>query len=132
LPDSSQPAIETPLILLAEDNDMNVATVSSYLTALGYRLIYAKNGQTAVELAQTQMLDLILMDIQMPDMDGLEAMQLIRSDARCANIPIVALTALAMPGDRERCLAAGANHYLSKPFKMKALKGLIQQLLQSA
>ncbi len=132
LPDSSQPAVETPLILLAEDNDMNVATVSSYLTALGYRLIYAKNGQTAVELAQTQMPDLILMDIQMPDMDGLEAMQLIRSDARCANIPIVALTALAMPGDRERCLAAGANHYLSKPFKMKALKGLIQQLLQSA
>ncbi len=132
LPDSSQLAVETPLILLAEDNDMNVATVSSYLTALGYRLIYAKNGQTAVELAQTQIPDLILMDIQMPDMDGLEAMQLIRSDARCANIPIVALTALAMPGDRERCLAAGANHYLSKPFKMKALKGLIQQLLQSA
>ncbi|MEA5452446.1 PAS domain-containing protein [Leptolyngbya sp. CCNP1308] len=131
-PNSSQPAIEMPLILLAEDNDMNVATVSSYLTALGYRLLYAKNGRAAVELAQTQAPDLILMDIQMPDMDGLQAMQLVRSDARCANIPIVALTALVMPGDRERCLAAGASHYLSKPFKMKALKGLIQQLLQLA
>ncbi|WP_017302125.1 PAS domain-containing protein [Nodosilinea nodulosa] len=130
LPTSANPAVEPPLILLAEDNEMNVATVSSYLTALGYRLIYAENGQTAVELAQTQAPDLILMDIQMPGMDGLEAMQLIRSDARCASIPIVALTALAMPGDRERCLAAGANHYLSKPFKMKALRNLIQQILQ--
>ena len=129
-PDSASLTGEAPLILLAEDNDMNVATVSNYLTALGYRLIYAKNGEVAVELAQTQSPRLILMDIQMPDMDGLEAMQLIRSDARCAHIPIVALTALAMPGDRERCLAAGANHYLSKPFKMKALKELIQQLLQ--
>jgi CheY-like chemotaxis protein len=125
--DSASSGVESPLILLAEDNEMNVATVSSYLTALGYRLIYAKDGQAAVELAQTQTPDLILMDIQMPGMDGLEAMQLIRSDARCANIPIVALTALVMPGDRERCLAAGASHYLSKPFKMKALKGLIQQ-----
>ncbi|MBE9112256.1 response regulator [Nodosilinea sp. LEGE 07298] len=125
--DSASSVVESPLILLAEDNEMNVATVSSYLTALGYRLIYAKDGQAAVELAQTQTPDLILMDIQMPGMDGLEAMQLIRSDARCANIPIVALTALVMPGDRERCLAAGASHYLSKPFKMKALKGLIQQ-----
>ncbi|WOD39825.1 PAS domain-containing protein [Nodosilinea sp. E11] len=130
-PDSANSAVEPPLILLAEDNDMNIATVSSYLTALGYRLVYAKNGQVAVELAQTQTPDLILMDIQMPGMDGLEAMQLIRSDTRCAHIPIVALTALAMPGDRERCLAAGANDYLSKPFKMKVLKGLIQQLLQS-
>ncbi|MFQ4138201.1 PAS domain-containing protein [Nodosilinea sp. PGN35] len=131
-PAVTQPAIETSLILLAEDNDMNVATVSSYLTALGYHLIYAKNGQVAVELAQTQSPDLILMDIQMPDMDGLEAMQLIRTDERCTHIPIVALTALAMPGDRERCLAAGASHYLAKPFKMKELKGLIQQLLPSA
>ncbi|MGG6241879.1 PAS domain-containing protein [Nodosilinea sp. AN01ver1] len=131
-PDSANSADEMPLILLAEDNDMNIATVSSYLTALGYRLIYAKNGQAAVEVAQTQAPDLILMDIQMPGMDGLEAMQLIRSDARCATIPIVALTALVMPGDRERCLAAGANHYLSKPFKMKELKVLIQQLLKLA
>ncbi len=131
-PDSANSAAESPLILLAEDNEMNVATVSSYLTALGYGLIYAKDGQAAVDLAQTQTPDLILMDIQMPGMDGLEAIQLIRSNARCANIPIVALTALAMPGDRERCLAAGASDYLSKPFKMKALKGLIQQLLQAA
>ncbi|MBE9159969.1 response regulator [Nodosilinea sp. LEGE 06152] len=108
---------------------MNVATISSFLTASGYRLIYAKSGQEAVELTQTQAPDLILMDIQMPGMDGLQAMQLIRSDARFATLPIIALTALAMPGDRERCLEAGANQYLPKPVKMKELKALIQQLL---
>ncbi|WP_228038429.1 PAS domain-containing protein [Nodosilinea sp. LEGE 06152] len=129
LPDPTHQAVDRPLILLAEDNDMNVATISSFLTASGYRLIYAKSGQEAVELTQTQAPDLILMDIQMPGMDGLQAMQLIRSDARFATLPIIALTALAMPGDRERCLEAGANQYLPKPVKMKELKALIQQLL---
>jgi CheY-like chemotaxis protein len=121
--------VESPLILLAEDNAMNVATVSSFLMASGYRLIYAQDGQAALELIQTQTPDLILMDIQMPGMDGLEAMGRIRSDARFKDLPIIALTALAMPGDRERCLEAGASRYLTKPVKMRELKGLIQQLL---
>ncbi|PSR17988.1 hypothetical protein C8255_09700 [filamentous cyanobacterium CCP3] len=129
LPDPNHQEVDRPLILLAEDNDMNVATISSFLTASGYRLIYAKNGQEAVELTQTQAPDLILMDIQMPGMDGLQAMQLIRSDARFATLPIIALTALAMPGDRDRCLEAGADQYLPKPVKMKELKALIQRLL---
>ncbi|MGG6240523.1 PAS domain-containing protein [Nodosilinea sp. AN01ver1] len=129
LPDLVHQPVDRPLILLAEDNDMNVATISSFLTASGYRLIYAKNGQEAVELTQTQAPDLILMDIQMPGMDGLQAMQLIRSEARFATLPIIALTALAMPGDRDRCLKAGANQYLPKPVKMKELKALIQRLL---
>ena len=89
----------------------------------------AKSGRDAISAAQRQNPDLILMDIQMPGMDGLEAMQQIRLNATLADIPIIALTALAMPGDRERCLAAGADEYLSKPVKLKQLATNIQQLL---
>ncbi len=117
------------LILLAEDNEANVSTVSSYLRAKGYRLLLAKNGQEAVALAQSEAPELILMDIQMPGIDGIEAMQQIRRNPNLANLPIIALTALAMEGDRERCLAAGANDYLSKPVKLKQLALTIQQLL---
>lgn len=117
------------LILLAEDNEANVSTVSSYLRAKGYRLLLAKNGQQAVALAQSEAPELILMDIQMPGIDGIEAMQQIRRNPNLANLPIIALTALAMEGDRERCLAAGANDYLSKPVKLKQLALTIQQLL---
>ncbi|BAY31295.1 multi-sensor hybrid histidine kinase [Nostoc carneum NIES-2107] len=120
-----------PLILLAEDNEANISTVSSYLKAKGYRILLANNGKEAIELATTQHPDLILMDIQMPLMDGLEAIKLIRLDPNLVNIPIVALTALAMSGDRDRCIAAGANDYLSKPIKLKQLATTIQQLLST-
>ncbi|WP_434684411.1 PAS domain S-box protein [Pseudanabaena minima] len=116
-----------PLILLAEDNEANIMTISSYLQAKGYRVILAKNGRQAVNLVQSEQPDLILMDIQMPEMDGLEAIKYIRNDK--FNIPIIALTALAMTGDREKCLAAGANDYLSKPIKLKQLATIIQQFL---
>ncbi|AFZ02617.1 GAF domain-containing protein [Calothrix sp. PCC 6303] len=118
----------TPLILLAEDNEANISTVSSYLKAKGYRIVLAQNGQEAIDVAKTHHPDLILMDIQMPGMDGLEAMRQIRLDPNLAEIPIVALTALAMTGDRDRCLTAGANDYLSKPIKLKQLANTIQQL----
>ncbi|MDJ0702385.1 MAG: response regulator [Leptolyngbyaceae cyanobacterium MO_188.B28] len=118
-----------PLILLAEDNEVNIRTISSYLSAKGYRLLLSNNGQDAIKLAQSEAPDLILMDIQMPHMDGLEAMQRIRHDPNLIDVPIIALTALAMNGDRERCLAAGANDYLSKPVKLKQLANVIQQLL---
>ena len=118
-----------PLILLAEDNDAKVRTVTSYLSAKGYRMLLAKTGQEAITLAQSEHPDLILMDIQMPGIDGLEAIRQIRGDLIIAEVPIIALTALAMSGDRERCLVAGANEYLSKPVKLKHLAILIQQLL---
>ncbi len=122
----------SPLVLLAEDNEANILTISSYLEAKGYRLILANNGQEAIALAQSQHPDLILMDIQMPGMDGLEAIQHIRHDPNLVDIPIIALTALAMQGDRDRCLAAGANDYLSKPIKLKQLTTTIQHLLAAA
>ncbi|MBV6623362.1 MAG: GAF domain-containing protein [Rivularia sp. (in: Bacteria)] len=117
------------LILLVEDNEANIITISGYLRAKGYRLLLAKNGQEAIALAHSEAPQLILMDIQMPGMDGIEAMQQIRSNPNLEKIPIIALTALAMKGDRERCLAAGANDYLSKPVKLKQLAINIQQLL---
>ncbi|WP_242038102.1 PAS domain S-box protein [Tolypothrix sp. FACHB-123] len=119
----------TPLILLAEDNQANIDTMSGYLESRGYRLLLAKNGQQAIDFAQSQRPNLIVMDIQMPVMDGLEAMRRIREQPELLHVPIIALTALAMSGDRELCLAAGANEYLTKPVKLKQLAIAIQQLL---
>ncbi len=120
----------SPLILIAEDNEANIGTFSSYLNAKGYRLIIARDGREAVEITKSHQPELILMDIQMPVMDGLEAIRQIRLDSSLAEIPIIALTALAMTGDREKCLEAGANDYLTKPVKLKQLVKIIQQLLK--
>ncbi|MEM9907259.1 MAG: ATP-binding protein, partial [Cyanobacteria bacterium P01_D01_bin.44] len=128
-PGQSDP-VGTPLVLLAEDNEANISTLSSYLSAKGYRLLVAKNGQTAITLARSEVPNLILMDIQMPEINGLEAIRRIRRDPNLGEVPIIALTALAMPGDRERCQAAGADDYLSKPFKLSQLTWVMQQLLE--
>jgi signal transduction histidine kinase len=120
---------EPPLILIAEDNELNINTIASYLTAKGYRPIIAQDGRAAIDLAQANHPDLILMDIQMPGMDGLEAITLMRQDARLADTPIIAITALAMDGDRERTIAAGANDYMTKPVRLKELNLKIQELL---
>ncbi|OKH36748.1 hypothetical protein FACHB389_10850 [Nostoc calcicola FACHB-389] len=125
----SSPTVEFPVILLVEDNQANIDTMSGYLESRGYRLILANNGQQAIELTATQHPNLIVMDIQMPEMDGLEAIRRIRGDRQFAHVPIIALTALAMPGDRETCLAGGANEYLTKPIKLKQLAVTIEQLL---
>jgi CheY-like chemotaxis protein/nitrogen-specific signal transduction histidine kinase len=122
-------SLGSPLVLLAEDNEANLSTMSSYLRAKGYRLLIAKTGLQAIDQARTHQPDIILLDVQMPEMDGLEAMQHIRKDAELAKIPIIALTALAMKGDRDRCLKAGANHYLSKPVRLKELADQMQRLL---
>ncbi|MEB3190605.1 MAG: PAS domain S-box protein [Snowella sp.] len=127
----SPPTLRSSLILLVEDNQASASTMVNYLEAKGYRLILAENGEAAIALAQSEKPDLILMDIQMPGMDGLEAIKQIRLNANLAQIPIIALTALAMPGDRDRCLKAGANEYVSKPVRLKQLTSLIQDLLHS-
>ena len=121
--------ITPPLILLAEDNESNVRTVGDYLQTKGCRLIVARNGREAIERAREYQPDLIFMDIQMPELDGLEATRQIRLLTGLAKIPIIALTAVAMPGDRERCLAAGASDYLSKPISRKILTATIETSL---
>ncbi|MFM2061516.1 MAG: hypothetical protein RLZZ507_1186 [Cyanobacteriota bacterium] len=125
----SPPNKQSPVILIAEDNEANIDTISNYLESRGYRLLVAQNGQEAIKLAKTHAPDLILMDIQMPHMDGLEATRLIRADQDLANIPIIALTGLAMPSDQEKCLQAGANEYLTKPVRLKQLTEIIHNLL---
>ncbi|MDX2212310.1 MAG: response regulator [Oculatellaceae cyanobacterium bins.114] len=122
---------DRPIILLAEDNQGNIDTLSSYLEVHDYQMLIARNGQEAIDLTQMHCPDLILMDIQMPGVDGLTAIQTIRQDLHLANIPIIALTALAMEGDRDRCLKAGANDYLAKPVKLKQLVATIRHLLDA-
>ncbi len=121
-----------PCILLADDNESTVQFVRDYLEYHGYRVVVARNGSEAVACTYETHPALILMDIQMPDMDGLEAMRRIRSEGAFAETPIVALTALAMPGDKERCLEAGANAYMSKPVRVRQLLDMIETLLGEA
>jgi PAS domain S-box-containing protein len=119
-------------ILLAEDNETSLATLTEYLEVKGYRILAARTGMEAIAQAYTAHPALILMDIQMPGMDGLEAIQRIRAKEDMPYIPIIALTALAMPGDRERCLAVGADEYLSKPISLKELAATINDQLHKA
>lgn len=116
-------------VLLAEDTETNIMVVGDYLESLGYALTIAVNGREALEKAKETQPDIILMDIQMPVMDGLEATRQLRADPRFADVPIIALTALAMTGDQERCLEAGATDYISKPVSLKQLREMIERLL---
>ncbi len=117
-------------ILLADDNEILVIGMEDFLIQAGYRVEVAHNGAEAVAYASEEAPDLILMDTHMPVLDGLEAIRRIRATEDLADVPIVSLTALAMPGDRERCLEAGATAYLSKPIRLDELKELIERLLR--
>ncbi len=120
---------KTPTILLAEDNEASIITVQHYLESHHYNVVLARNGVEAVQLTQQCQPDLVLMDIQMPGLDGLQAIQQIRNEARFTTLPIIALTALAMPTDMDRCLQAGANDYLTKPVQFKQLVDMVKTYL---
>jgi two-component system, cell cycle response regulator DivK len=102
-------------VLVVEDNEKNMKLFRDVLQATGYTPLEASSGAEALELAVESMPALVLMDIQLPDMGGVEALGRLREDERTARIPVLALTAQAMHGDRERFLAAGFDGYLSKP-----------------
>ncbi|BAY37953.1 GAF sensor signal transduction histidine kinase [Nostoc sp. NIES-2111] len=118
---------EQAVILLAEDNQANIDTFFAYLSFGKYQVIVAQNGEEAINLALKYKPHIILMDIQMPGIDGLEAIRRIRALPEIAHVQIIALTALAMPGDCERCLAAGANEYLAKPILLQELQATIDR-----
>ncbi len=102
-------------ILVVEDNEMNMKLFRDVLLATGYRALEATTGGEAVDLAVEHAPDLVLMDIQLPDVDGVDVLRRLRTDDRTAAIPVLAVTAQAMHGDRERFLAAGFDGYVSKP-----------------
>ncbi len=120
------------IVLLAEDNHTNALMLTTYLESRGCTVYLARNGKEALDMARRYFPDVILMDIQMPEMDGLEAIGRLRQDSTLNGIPIIALTALVMPGDRERCLEAGANEYLTKPMELRRLSAILQAYLSRA
>jgi two-component system, cell cycle response regulator DivK len=114
-------------ILVVEDNEKNMKLFRDVLVATGYRTLEATTGSEAVDLASEHTPDLVLMDIQLPDLDGVQALGRLRADPRTAGIPVLALTAQAMHGDRERFLAAGFDGYLSKPVDVRELIGTVRE-----
>ena len=130
--ESACPDINAPLILLVEDYKPNVLVAGTLLEKLGYRYQVAQNGREAIHKVSNNRFDMILMDVQMPDMDGYSATKAIRANEKNANakpIPIIGITAHALSGDKEKCLAAGMNDYISKPFNPDELKNKISALL---
>ena len=118
-----------PRILLVEDNDMNRDMLSRRLVKRGFDVTFALDGREGVDIALSGGFDLILMDISLPEMDGCSATRLIRAAPQTATTPIIALTAHAMAGDRERALEAGCNDYDTKPIELPRLLGKIEALL---
>jgi two-component system cell cycle response regulator DivK len=118
-----------PKILLVEDNEMNRDMLSRRLQRKGYQVVLAVDGQSGVEMAQTQAPDLVLMDMSLPVLDGWEATRRLKTDAATQHIPVIALTAHAMSSDREKALEAGCDDYDTKPVELPRLLGKIHALL---
>jgi two-component system cell cycle response regulator DivK len=116
-------------ILLVEDNEMNRDMLSRRLARRGYEVVIATDGESGVEMAQTHVPDLVLMDMSLPVLDGWEATRRLKVDAVTKHIPIVALTAHAMSGDREKAIEAGCDDYDTKPVELARLLQKIETLL---
>ncbi len=114
------------VILYVEDNYENKLFVRRVLESMGHEMMEAETGHESLELVKDRVPDLILMDINIPGMDGLETASRFKADANLNHIPIIALTANAMKGDRERCLEAGCNGYMQKPIGVSDLRREIQ------
>ena len=122
---------EGPLALVVEDNPVNQRIAIKMVTRLGFRVHTAENGIEAMRKVKTRRYDVILMDCQMPEMDGYDATRAIRDmEAALARTPIIAVTANAMPSDRDRCLAAGMDDFLSKPLTMAALQLVLTRVVE--
>ena len=115
-----------PLVLIVDDNAMNVKLARDVLRYAGFRTIEAETGEGGVALAERHHPDVILMDIRLPDMEGTEAVQRLKSHPDTAPVPVVALTSFAMKGDRERFLALGFDGYLEKPISVKEFPGQVR------
>src|SRR5690606_18983608 len=116
-------------VLLVEDNQVNQMVAKGMLSRLGYQVMGAEHGEAALQLLQENDFDLVLMDCNMPVMDGYETTRRIREQAQWHDLPIIALTANAMEEDRQRCTEAGMNDYLVKPFKREDLQNMMNKWL---
>ena len=117
------------IILIVEDNPANLTLAVAILQYAGHQTLSATQGEEGVAMARREQPDLILMDVQMPGMNGLDATRLLKQDATTAAIPVLGLTAFAMKGDAERILAAGCDAYLPKPYSHKQLTAAVANLL---
>ena len=118
-----------PTILLVEDNEMNRDMLSRRLERHGYRVVVAVDGQSGVEMALSEAPDLVLMDMSLPVLDGWEATRRLKAAPATRHVPVIALTAHAMSGDRERALEAGCDDYDTKPIELPRLLGKMEALL---
>ena len=118
------------LILIVEDNEKNAKLVRDVLQFKGYRTLEAATAGDGIALARAEQPDLILMDIQLPDMDGITAVERLRAEEGTAGIPVVALTAFAMSSDRERIMAAGFTGYLSKPINVREFPEQVREYVE--
>jgi two-component system, cell cycle response regulator DivK len=116
-------------ILIVEDIPMNMRLIRDILAYYGYEIIEAENGEEAVRIASEQKPDLIIMDLQMPVMNGFEAIKILRSDPVTKDINVIAVTSFAMAGDREKVLAAGFDDYISKPLNTRELPEMVKRML---
>jgi len=119
-----------PKILLVEDNEMNRDMLSRRLQRKGYEVVLALDGQSGVEMTQTQAPDLVLMDMSLPVLDGWEATRRLKADPATRHIPVIALTAHAMSSDREKAIEAGCDDYDTKPVELMRLLAKIDALLR--
>jgi len=119
------------LILIVEDNEKNMKLARDVLQSKGYATVEAITGEDGVRIAIEKKPDLVLMDIQLPGINGIEALRQVRADPACARIPIVAFTASVTPADRSQIAAAGFNAFLSKPINLKEFLETVKRLLES-
>ena len=123
---------DQPLVLLVEDNPRNVKLVRDVLEFAGFTVVIADSGEDGVALATSTLPDLILMDIQLPGIDGYAALEQIRGNVATTHIPVIALTAFAMDGDRDRVLSSGFDGYMEKPISVRDFPTEVRRHLQEA
>jgi two-component system, cell cycle response regulator DivK len=116
-------------VMIVEDNELNMRLFRDLLTAFGYRTVETRDGLQALDLARAEKPDLILMDIQLPEVSGLDITRWMKADDELASIPIIAVTAFAMRGDEERFLEGGCQDYLSKPISVSSFVGAVRKFI---